>query len=100
MCRREAFASVDNLLQKVEAREQIRLAKTEADKKPLVLRLADRYGLTGGEADFFQLLFVRGASKILSLRTFLREGRPSLTHSNLILLVLPGDKRLFRRHMK
>ena len=94
MCRREAFASVDNLLQNVEAREQILLAKTEADKKPLVLRLADRYGLTGGEADFFQLLFVRGASKILSLRTFLREGRPSLTHSNLNLLVLPGGKWL------
>lgn len=100
MCRRDAFAAVENLLQKVEAREQIRLAKTEADKKPLVLRLADKYGLTGGEADFFQLLFVRGASKILALRTFLREGRPSLPYCNLKLMVLQGNKRSFRRYVR
>lgn len=62
---------VDELLEKTEAYAEFRLKGTDASLHPMVLRLASRYGLSTGESDLFQLLFMRGASKAAAVRAIL-----------------------------
>ncbi|CAK9251150.1 unnamed protein product, partial [Sphagnum jensenii] len=60
---KEALTVIEDILAKIEAQAEARLAATDVSTHPLVLRLAGRYRLTACESDMFQLLFVRGASK-------------------------------------
>ncbi|XP_024517371.1 uncharacterized protein LOC112341471 isoform X1 [Selaginella moellendorffii] len=67
---REALSLVEKLLQELATRETERLPK-DPNKHPLVLKLAQRYGLSPAETCLFQLLFVRGASKAPAVRAAL-----------------------------
>ncbi|KAG6551896.1 hypothetical protein Mapa_006512 [Marchantia paleacea] len=68
---KEALTVVDELLERTEAYAEFRLKGTDASLHPMVLRLASRYGLSTGESDLFQLLFMRGASKAAAVRAIL-----------------------------
>ncbi|CAM6102058.1 unnamed protein product [Calypogeia fissa] len=67
----EALRVVDELLERIEGLAQARLKETDPSLHPLVVRVASRYGLTTGESDLFQLLFMRGASKAVAVRAVL-----------------------------
>ncbi|KAJ7523017.1 hypothetical protein O6H91_18G034900 [Diphasiastrum complanatum] len=70
---KEALIFTEKLLEKVEALEEQRLLTSDSDLHPLVLRVARRYDLSAAETDFFQLLFVRGASKSSAIRAALGD---------------------------
>eukprot|EP00897_Mesotaenium_endlicherianum_P001050 jgi/Mesen1/10946/ME000096S10524 len=101
--RSQTLACIEKLQSALKEDEALRLAACSPDEHPMVLRLTRRYKLSPAEADLFQLLFMRGATKSRSVKAVLAGGgkteeRELLTDvcslSTLELEEFLDDKRL------